>query len=132
MKRAAMLIALALPCSAALADVATAERQVLAQQLDAAEATLQAHLAGQPDDTAAQFLLARVLSWQGRPEQALPIYRRLLQQQPDNADYLLGEGQALLWAGHPQRAQIGRATCRERVGRNVLLSMVAESLKKKK
>jgi len=104
MKRAAMLIALALPCSAALADVATAERQVQAQQLDAAEATLQAHLAGQPDDTAAQFLLARVLSWQGRPEQALPIYRRLLQQQPDNADYLLGEGQALLWAGHPQRA----------------------------
>ena len=81
MKRAAMLIALALPCSAALADVATAERQVQAQQLDAAEATLQAHLAGQPDDTAAQFLLARVLSWQGRPEQALPIYRRLLQQQ---------------------------------------------------
>lgn len=104
MKRAAMLIALALPCSAALADVATAERQVQAQQLDAAEATLQAHLAGQPDDTAAQFLLARVLSWQGHPEQALPIYRRLLQQQPDNADYLLGEGQALLWAGHPQRA----------------------------
>jgi len=99
-----MLLALALPCGAALADVATAERQVQAQQLDAAEATLQAHLAGQPDDTAAQFLLARVLSWQGRPEQALPIYRRLLQQQPDNADYLLGEGQALLWAGHPQRA----------------------------
>lgn len=104
MKRAVMLLALALPCGAALADVATAERQVQAQQLDAAEATLQAHLAGQPDDTAAQFLLARVLSWQGRPEQALPIYRRLLQQQPDNADYLLGEGQALLWAGHPQRA----------------------------
>ena len=104
MKRAVMLLALALPCGAALADVTTAERQVQAQQLDAAEATLRAHLAGQPDDTAAQFLLARVLSWQGRPEQALPIYRRLLQHQPDNADYLLGEGQALLWAGHPQRA----------------------------
>jgi len=99
-----MLLALALPCGAALADVTTAERQVQAQQLDAAEATLRAHLAGQPEDTAAQFLLARVLSWQGRPEQALPIYRRLLQHQPDNADYLLGEGQALLWAGHPQRA----------------------------
>jgi len=99
-----MLLALALPCGAALADVATAEQQVQAQQLDAAEATLRAHLAGQPDDTAAQFLLARVLSWRGRPEQALPIYRRLLQQQADNADYLLGEGQALLWAGHPQRA----------------------------
>ncbi|MBS66829.1 MAG: hypothetical protein CMK98_00405 [Pseudomonas sp.] len=104
MKRAVMLLALALPCGAAMADVATAERQVQAQQLDAAEATLQAHLARQPDDTAAQFLLARILSWQGRPEQALPIYRHLLQQQPDNPDYLLGEGQALLWAGYPQRA----------------------------
>ncbi|MEC7474850.1 MAG: YaiO family outer membrane beta-barrel protein [Pseudomonadota bacterium] len=106
MKRAVMLLALALPCGAALADVATAERQVQAQQLDAAEATLRAHLAQRPDDAEAQFLLARVLSWQGRPEQALPIYRRLLRQQPDNADYLLGEGQALLWAGHPQRALV--------------------------
>jgi len=42
MKRAVMLLALALPCGAALADVATAERQVQAQQLDAAEATLRA------------------------------------------------------------------------------------------
>ena len=71
---------------------------------DAAEATLRAHPAQHPEDADAQFLLARVLSWQGRPEQALPIYQRLLRQQPDNADYLLGEGQALLWAGRPQRA----------------------------
>mgnify|MGYP001024004538 FL=1 len=104
MKRALLLLALAIPCTTALADIATAERQVQAQQLDAAEATLRAHLAQHPEDADAQFLLARVLSWQGRPEQALPIYQRLLRQQPDNADYLLGEGQALLWAGRPQRA----------------------------
>ncbi|WP_251989803.1 tetratricopeptide repeat protein [Stutzerimonas stutzeri] len=104
MKRALLLLALAMPCTTALADIATAERQVQAQQLDAAEATLRAHLAQHPEDADAQFLLARVLSWQGRPEQALPIYQRLLRQQPDNADYLLGEGQALLWAGRPQRA----------------------------
>ncbi|MCQ4264660.1 hypothetical protein CXK91_18910 [Stutzerimonas stutzeri] len=104
MKRMVMLLALAMPCAAAVADVATAERQVRDQQLDAAEMTLQAQLAQQPDDQEAQFLLARVLSWQGRPEQALPIYERLLERQPDNADYLLGHGQALLWAGRPQRA----------------------------
>jgi len=62
MKRMVMLLALAMPCAAAVADVATAERQVRDQQLDAAEMTLQAHLAQQPDDQEAQFLLARVLS----------------------------------------------------------------------
>ncbi|MCQ4297767.1 YaiO family outer membrane beta-barrel protein [Pseudomonas stutzeri] len=106
MRRVVLLLALAMPCTVAVADVATAERQIQAQQLGAAEATLHAHLTEQPDDQDAQFLLARVLSWQGRPEQALPIYAHLLQRQPDNADYLLGQGQALLWAGRPQRALI--------------------------
>ena len=45
------------------ADLATAQRQVDAQQLDAAEATLEAHLAQQPDDNEATFLLARVRAW---------------------------------------------------------------------
>jgi YaiO family outer membrane protein len=90
----------------ALADVATAQRQVEAQQLDAAQATLEAQLARQPDDSEARFLLARVLAWQGQPEQALPHYEQLLQREPDNADYLLGQGQALLWAGRPQRALV--------------------------
>lgn len=90
----------------ALADVATAQRQVEAQQLDAAQATLEAQLARQPDDSEAKFLLARVLAWQGHPEQALPLYEQLLQREPDNADYLLGQGQALLWAGRPQQALV--------------------------
>ena len=42
MKRALLLLALAMPCTTALADIATAERQVQAQQLNAAEATLRA------------------------------------------------------------------------------------------
>lgn len=33
MKRALLLLALAMPCTTALADIATAERQVQAQQL---------------------------------------------------------------------------------------------------
>ncbi|WP_313087271.1 YaiO family outer membrane beta-barrel protein [Pseudomonas sp.] len=103
-------LALALPAALAPAlahaDLAAAQRQVEAQQLEAAEATLAAHLAAQPDDREAQFLLARVRAWQGRPEQALPLYDRLLQQQPDNVDYLLGQGQALLWAGRPQAALV--------------------------
>jgi len=90
--------------SLALADIASAQRQIDAQQLNAAAATLEAHLAGHPEDSEARFLLARVRAWQGTPELALPLYKRLLQQEPGNADYLLGQGQALLWAGRPQDA----------------------------
>ncbi|MCQ4313878.1 YaiO family outer membrane beta-barrel protein [Pseudomonas stutzeri] len=104
MIRRALLLALALFAPLALGDVATAQRQIEAQQLDAAQATLDAYLLRQPDDSEAQFLLARVLAWQGKPEQALPIYQQLLQREPDNADYLLGQGQALLWGGRPQTA----------------------------
>lgn len=106
MKRLALLLAACLLPSLASADLATAQRQVEAQQFDAAEATLQTHLAQQPDDSEAQFLLARVHAWQGNPEQALPLYEGLLQREPDNADYLLGQGQALLWAGRPQVALV--------------------------
>ena len=103
-------LALALPTLLAPtlvhADLATAQRLVDAQQLDAAEATLEAHLAQQPDDNEATFLLARVRAWRGVPEQALPLYEQLLQREPDNADYLLGQGQALLWTGRPQAALV--------------------------
>ena len=103
-------LALALPALIAPtlvhADLATAQRLVDAQQLDAAEATLEAHLAQKPDDNEATFLLARVRAWLGVPEQALPLYEQLLQREPDNADYLLGQGQALLWTGRPQAALV--------------------------
>lgn len=104
MNRLLLALPLCLLPSLALTDVATAQRQVAAQQFDAAGATLETHLASQPDDSEAQFLLARVRAWQGNPEQALPLYEQLLQREPNNADYLLGQGQALLWAGDPQTA----------------------------
>lgn len=104
MIRGLVLGVLVLGCASASADLTTAERQIQDQQLDAARATLEAHLQQQPNDRQARFLLARVLTWQGQAQQALPLYRSLLAEQPNNADYLLGHGQALLWAGFPQRA----------------------------
>lgn len=104
MRRVALLLCLSLPCASAFADLATAQRQVRDQQFAAARATLETHLARHADDREARFLLARVLAWQGHPQLALPLYDQLLAEQPDNADYLLGQGQALLWAGYPQRA----------------------------
>lgn len=98
-----LLLAALLPAFA-FADIELARQQVDEQNLSAARATLEQHLAEQPEDMQARFLLARVLSWQGNPEAALPLYQELLEQQPDNADYLLGQGQALLWAGRPGAA----------------------------
>ena len=64
MTRLVLGMALALPIALlpalALADVASAQRQIEAQQLDAAEATLLEHLTRQPNDSEARFLLARV------------------------------------------------------------------------
>lgn len=104
MIRPALLMALLLVYANAGASLSTAERQVREQRLDAARATLEAHLARHPADSEARFLLARVLAWQGQPQQALPIFEQLLASEPDNADYLLGQGQALLLAGEPRQA----------------------------
>lgn len=101
---AALLLGALVP--PAQADLARAQRQVAAQDLPGAQATLERHLAQTPEDAEARFLLARVLAWQGRPDAALAHYRWLLTREPDNADYLLGEGQALLWAGRPQPALV--------------------------
>lgn len=82
------------------------EASALVERRDypAAVALLEARLAQVPDDAASRFLLARTLAWDGRPAQALPHYRRLLDAEPRNSDYLLGQGQALLWSGQRDAA----------------------------
>lgn len=99
----ALLLAVAVPAAAAQ-GLDAARQQVQQRDYPAAQRTLEARLATAPDDDDARFLLARVLAWQGRSEQALPLYERLLARSPDQVDYLLGQGQALLWAHRPQDA----------------------------
>lgn len=77
----------------------TAIAHVARRDWAAARHVLEQRLAQVPDDDAARFLLARVRAWQGEPEAALPLYAALLAREPDNADYLLGQGLAQLWAG---------------------------------
>ena len=50
-------------------------------------------------DPEAEYKHARELSYAGQYDAALQVYGRLLADHPDNADYLLGQGQALLWRG---------------------------------
>ena len=46
-----------------------------------------------------------MLSWSGSPDRALALYASLLAREPDNADYLFAQGQALVWAGRPNEGE---------------------------
>lgn len=101
------LMAIAL---ATLAGVAHAQSVLQAQALvdardyAAAARVLEQRLQAAPGDAQARFLLARTHAWNGEPERALPLYESLLSTEPDNADYLLGYGQALSWSGRHDQA----------------------------
>ncbi len=86
------------------ADMSQAQAEIDAENLPAAQAILERHLQHNQEDRAAQFLLARVFAWQGESSRALPLLDGLLRDEPDNVDYLLARGQALLWAGEPEAA----------------------------
>lgn len=88
----------------ATANVGQAQAEIDAENLPAAQDILERHLRENRADRSAQFLLARVFAWQGKPSRALPLLDELLRDEPDNVDYLLAKGQALLWAGEPEAA----------------------------
>lgn len=72
----------------------------------AAEAMVRADLQGNPRSGELNFLLARLLAWQGRYDQALSLYEALLAQEPENGDYLLGNAQTIFWSGRTDGALI--------------------------
>ena len=80
------------------------EQAIAQKDFAAAEAMVRAKLQSDPQSGELTFLLARLLSWQGRYEQALDLYVRLLVQEPDNADYLFGRAQTLFWSGQSEIA----------------------------
>lgn len=83
-----------------------AQSAVKNEDLPLARSILERELAAHPENQDASFLLARVLSWQQQFDPALEQYDLLLVLSPNNADYLLGKGQALLWQGNPRAATI--------------------------
>lgn len=70
----------------------------------AAEAMVRTKLQANPQDAELNFLLARLLAWQGRYEDSLLIYRQLLIQEPANSAYLLGKSQVFFWSGQGEAA----------------------------
>lgn len=80
------------------ADPGEAARQ------DARIGALRQQLKKDPNNPQLVFELARNLSFRSRSVEAARHFARLLKLYPDNADYLLGQGQNFLWGNEPQRA----------------------------
>ncbi|PKN23521.1 MAG: hypothetical protein CVU68_00775 [Deltaproteobacteria bacterium HGW-Deltaproteobacteria-3] len=70
----------------------------------AAETMVRAKLQADPQSGELAFLLARLLAWQGRYDEALALYAKLVVQEPRNTDYLLGLAQTLFWSGQTDAA----------------------------
>jgi YaiO family outer membrane protein len=109
-RRRLLAALLAVATAQAAAQVAPeVEAHLAAEDWAGAERLLRARLAEAPGDDAARFQLARVLAWQQRPAEALPLYDALLAREPGNADYLFGRAQAQLWSGDRAAAQASLA-----------------------
>lgn len=107
MRHAAMALVLALLATQASAQSLDQARGLAAaRDYSSAAHLLEQRLAAAPGDDEARFLLARVRAWNGEHAQALALYGPLLEAEPDNADYLLGQGLALLWAGRAREAVV--------------------------
>ena len=98
---------LMLACSAATATgdaLVEARAAIDRDDYPAAVSVLEQHLDTYPADEDARYLLARTLAWSRRWDEAMAEYDRLLGQSPDNADYLLGKSQVLVWSERPAEA----------------------------
>ena len=93
----ALLWALALPVYGVPAP---AEQR----RIEAKIQSLRAALKADPDNPELVYQLARQLSLLERTADAAKQYARIVAVYPDNADYLLGQGQNFLWGGQAQRA----------------------------
>lgn len=65
---------------------------------------LRSRHAAVPGDAETTHALARALAGAGEYAEAEALYAELVQTWPDNADYLLGLGQVLLWSGRATAA----------------------------
>lgn len=68
------------------ADVPSAEKALLAKDYTAALTEVEAVLKSQPDNYAAQFLKARILTAQKKNNSAIAIYEALIRQAPDRPE----------------------------------------------
>jgi tetratricopeptide (TPR) repeat protein len=73
---------------------------------DAEVQRLQTAVAANPADLASTSVLATILSNQGRASEAIPLFERLIEADPDNGRTRLAFGIALFRSGNPFDAEI--------------------------
>lgn len=107
----AVLLAAAGPVAAAATEQAdrtdpagAADAAIDAQDWPQARALLRDALADRPGDPALRFRLAQVLRWSGEPQRALAEYDALLDEFPDNVDYVYGRALTLEQLGRDAEA----------------------------
>jgi YaiO family outer membrane protein len=95
-----------LSISTALANEITREIEsaVSSQNYATAIYLLDEHLLANPHDNIGRFKRAQVLGWKGDYAAARSEYEYLVNESPDNVDYVLGYAQVLTWQGHDARA----------------------------
>lgn len=81
-----------------------AQREIEKEDLAQAQRLLSQSLSTDPTNQEIRFLLARVLGWRGKFDEALLNYEHLLADAEDNPDYLLGKATILYWQGQPEKA----------------------------
>lgn len=73
---------------------------------DAEIRRLQTAVATNPDDLASTSVLATILANQGRASEAIPLYERLIEADPDDGRTRLAFGIALFRSGNPFDAEV--------------------------
>ncbi|WP_447603343.1 YaiO family outer membrane beta-barrel protein [Nitrospira sp. Nam80] len=75
-----------------------------ARELDQAEHLYRNYLNSRPDDDEVRARLARVLSWQGRHEEAAALYRDILSRYPVDIDVRIALARVRSWQQHFEEA----------------------------
>jgi len=110
-------------------QTATAEDLIGKQKFDQALVQLEIILKSNPDDENALLWTARLLSWRGQTTLSISIYRKLIQEHPDEVLYYREGARVLGWSGDTSGSvSLYEKACQQFSGNQALL---AESRAKK-
>jgi len=89
---------------AAASDLDSAREAINAMEYSTAAVKLERYLKTHPDDIRSLLLLAKTYSWDNQFDAASKVYDTLIAHDPQQAEYVYGKAQALLWSEKIQAA----------------------------
>jgi YaiO family outer membrane protein len=103
MKRIALIFLLTALAGVVFADAV--DSLIAKKDLPGAEKLIRVKLDTEPRNGDARLRLALVLSWEHKYAEAVPHFRWLLTENPDNPDAVVGLSNCLLWSGDRDQAR---------------------------